>query len=124
MNRGYLLPDGCKDLKDAWQTKGPACEVGMMPMPDIFTPEQFKTMAIEQFFQTAIFAKSKFKGMLMVPAQVSVLQLATMLNQNMSKVFADLLEIGGLAAVKEQLDFVTISKIAWKYGFIAKKAKE
>ena len=124
MNRGYLLPDGCKDLKDAWLPKGGACGTWMMPMSGVFTPEEFKKMGVEQFFKAACFAKSKFKGMLEVPEQVSVLQLATMLNQNMSKIFADLLEIGGLPAVKEQLDFITISKIARKYGYIAKKAKE
>ena len=124
MNRGYLLPEGCKDLIDTWAPKGASSFCAMMPLPIIFTPEQWKTMSIEQFFKSFNSINSKFKGILTVPAQISVLELASMLNQNMSQIFADLMKIGGLAAIKEQLDFVTVSKIAWKYGFIAKRAKE
>lgn len=118
MNRGYLLPDGCKDLMDAWKAKE-------LSHPFSFLPAIKPGMGGGHWMTYPMPLKAPhYKGMLTVPAQISVLELATMLNQNMSRIFADLLEIGGLAAVKEQLDFATIQKIAWKYGFIAKKLEE
>lgn len=120
MNRGYLLPQGCKDLIDAWKLKGSAPWGAFKYLPSM-TPEQWKAIGSGLMHKSLNF---KFKGMLTVPAQVSVLELATMLNQNMSQILADLLKTAGFAAIKEQLDFTTVSKIAWKYGFIVRKAKE
>lgn len=118
MNRGYLLPEGCKDLVDAWKAKE-------LPHPFSFLPAIYPGKGVGHWITHPMPLKGPhYKGMLKVPAQVSVLELATMLNQNMSRIFADLLEFGGLAAVKEQLDFATIKKIARKYGFIAVKVKE
>jgi hypothetical protein len=39
------------------------------------------------------------------------------------QILSDLLQMCDITAIKEQLDFKTISRIAWKYGFIARKAK-
>ena len=88
MKRGYLLPEGCKDLIDVLKPSIASTDCRVM----------------------------------IVAAQMTVSELATALAQKPFRIIADLMEIGVFASVKQELDFETISRVARKYGFTAKRA--
>lgn len=50
-----------------------------------------------------------------------VTDLAAFLGQKPYKIIADLMELGVFVTVKQALNFETVSKIAWKYGYTAKR---
>ena len=101
MKRGYLLPEGCSDLIDVMKLKaseGPAAQgislsASLLPIPSEMT----------------------------VPEQMTVAELAAVLNQKPFQIIADLMQIGVFATVNHILDFETILKVIRKYGFIAKR---
>jgi len=105
MKRGYLLPDGCKDLIDVLKLKqhqepkhpSPQPLASPIPLPPIV-------------------------GEILVPEQASVAQLATLLRQKPFQIVADLMHFGVFATVKQTLNFEIISRVARKYGYIAKQA--
>ena len=101
MKRGYLLPDGCKDLIDAIKHEPkhppPQHHVSPPPLPRVI-------------------------GELAIPEQTSVMDLARLLSQKPFRIVADLMQFGVFATVKQTLDFESISSVARKYGFIAKRA--
>ena len=102
MKRGYLLPEGCKDLIDVWKVKG-------TPKPS--TPKSSSAAALPPVI-----------GDLVVPAGMTVSELAASLTQKPFQIIADLMELGIFANLKDELGFETISKVVRKYGFIAKRA--
>lgn len=102
MKRGYLLPEGCKDLIDVLK---PKVQRGAPPMQPA-TPASLPPIV----------------GEMTVAAQMTVSELATALAQKPFRIIADLMEIGVFANVKQELDFETISRVARKYGFTAKRA--
>lgn len=61
-------------------------------------------------------------GELVVPELTTVLVLAKLLSQKPFKIIVDLMELKVMATVNHALDFEAISKVARKYGLIAKKA--
>jgi Translation initiation factor IF-2, N-terminal region len=105
MKRGYLLPEGCKDLIDILklkphqEPKHPSLQhhVSPPPLPPVI-------------------------GELVIPESASVLHLARLLSQKPFQIVADLMQLGVFATVKQTLDFEVISSVARKYGFIAKRA--
>jgi hypothetical protein len=97
--RGYLLPDGCKDLIDVVKPKA----------------EKRRTPNWTDAMPTII-------GEVTIPEQTSVGQLATMLGQHPSRIIVDLLELGVYSCVMTQLEFRSIYKVARKYGYKAKHA--
>jgi hypothetical protein len=102
MQRGYLLPEGCKDLTDVLKPKfqaGPPLvqQATAAPLPPII-------------------------GEMTVAAQMTVSELAVALAQKPFRIIADLMELGVFATVKQQIDFETISKVVRKYAFTAKRA--
>ena len=60
-------------------------------------------------------------GELVIPKPTTVSDLARLLNQKPFQIIADLIGLGVFANVKQTLDFEVISKVARKYGFIAKR---
>ena len=100
MKRGYLLPEGCKDLIDVLKlkSKGPA-----PPKPR--APQQLPPII----------------GEITVPAWMTVTELAAALAQKPFQIIGDLMEVGIFANVKQQLDFETISRVLRKHGFVAKR---
>ena len=100
MKRGYLLPEGCKDLIDAFK---PKVQNRPPPQPSPQTPPPIV-------------------GEMIIPEWMTVNELAAALKQKPVRIVADLLEVGVFATVKHQLDFDTISKVVRKYGFTAKRA--
>jgi hypothetical protein len=61
-------------------------------------------------------------GELVIPTQTTVSDLAKLLSEKPFRIIADLMGLGVFATVEQALDFKTISSIARKYGFIAKRA--
>jgi len=98
--RGYLLPKGCKDLIDV-------IKLQQAQQPQAHCQPSNPVPAIA--------------GDLLVREQTSVGELAALLGQKPFKFIADLMEIGVFASVKQTLDFKTISKVARKYGYTAKR---
>ena len=104
MKRGYLLPNGCKDLADALKLKllhRPRLRVMQHLAPPLPPP---------------------IVGELVIPEQTSVLDLAKLLGQKPFKIIADVMQLGAYVSVEQILDFNIISSVARKYGFIAKRA--
>ena len=121
MQRGYLLPEGCKDLNDVLKRK-PKREHYLLPkLPNQFAqlPKGYGTM-IKPRKQSA--PLPPVKGEIIIPAQTTVSQLAALLSRKPFMIVADLMQMGVFANVWQLLGFETISRVARKYGFIAKKA--
>jgi translation initiation factor IF-2-like protein len=55
-----------------------------------------------------------------VSEEPTVAQLAVLLDQRPVKLRADLFELGVFADVQQRLNFETVSRIAQKYGYIAR----
>ena len=121
MKRGYLLPEGCKDLIDVLKRKQKRVHYLFPKLPKQFAqlPKGYGTM-IKSLKQPA--PLPPVKGEITIPAQTTVAQLAALLSQKPFRIVADLMQLGVFASVKQLLGFETISRIARKYGFIAKKA--
>jgi|SRR5215469_3169545 len=98
MKRGYLLPEGCKDLTDFSKLKS---KHPPQPHPDL---------------SSVIF------GEIIVREQTTVWDLAELLGQQKSTIIADLMKLGIFITVWDSPDFEVISKVARKYGFITKRA--
>jgi hypothetical protein len=105
MKRGYLLPNGCKDLADALKLK-------QLHQPRLRVMRHLAPLP----------PPPPIVGELVIPEQTSVLDLAKMLGQKPFKIIADVMQLGGYVTVEQILDFNIISSVARKYGFIAKRA--
>ena len=136
MNRGYLLPPGCKDLIDALKLNVqtppfPASLIDTSAITSKLTPphlEQLikklnKLMPHIQKFEAPVLHKIEATalppvlGQLVVPAKTTVNGLAALLGRKPFHIATDLLELRVMAAGDEVLTFDVISKVARKYGF-------
>ena len=102
MKRGYLLPNGCKDLINVLNTNAQSAPLRLnarspAPVPPI-------------------------TGEILVPPKMTVGDLAQALGRKPFQIIADLMGFGVFANVKDELEFDLISKVARVYGFTAKKA--
>src|SRR5437016_682311 len=102
--RGYLLPEGCKDLIDVWKLQSKQEQQKQAsglppPLPPII-------------------------GEIFFPKKTTVLQLANVLGQKPFLIIADLMELGVFANVHHELDFEVISKVVRKHGYVAGKSTE
>src|SRR5262249_7049358 len=97
MKRGYLLPEGCKDLIDVHKYRKKAKLPSPGPLPPV-------------------------TGEMVVGDQMSTYQLATLLKQTPYQILADLIEVGAFVRLEDQINFVLITKVLRKYGLAAKKA--
>jgi Translation initiation factor IF-2, N-terminal region len=113
MKRGYLLPEGCKDLIDVLKLKPHLPPGGWFDLselkPQLLKPPQS-------------FPLPPITGEIIIPEGTSVLQLAALLGRKPFRIVADLMDIGVFANVNQLLDFETISKVARKYGYTVRKA--
>ena len=121
MQRGYLLPEGCKDLNDVLKRKQKRAHYLLPKLPNQFAqlPKGYGTM-IKPRKQPAPLLP--VKGEIIIPAQTTVSHLAALLSQKPFMIVADLMQMGVFANAWQLLGFETISRVARKYGFIAKKA--
>jgi hypothetical protein len=102
--RGYLLPKGCKDLIDAINLQAKP-QAKILLKPASAPPNQ----------------PPAIKGDLLVSEHTTVKELAALLGQKPFKVIADAMEMGVFTTVNQSLGFDSISQIARKYGYTAKR---
>jgi hypothetical protein len=113
--RGYLLPEGCKDLIDAMKLEGWLGPTHQSAPPPATLPPVVGELMAPATLPPVI-------GELMVPELPTVAELAALLKVKPFQIIADLMQLGAFVTVKHQLDFVIISKVVRKYGLIAKRA--
>ena len=118
MKRGYLLPDGCKDLIDLQKYRANPIPIHLPLLPSA-SPFFVSASALTPTPQATL---PPITAELTVSDQMTVRQLAAALNQEHFRIIADLMEIGVFAAVDHPLAFDAITKVARKYGYAAKKA--
>jgi hypothetical protein len=111
MSRGYLLPDGCKELYDALMLKH---QPGHYPIAKLQT--EIAQLPKEREPLPPV------KGEIIIPAQTTTVQLAALLGQKPALIVADLMQMGVFSGASQPLNFETIRRVARKHGFIAKKA--
>ena len=121
MKRGFLLPEGCKDLNDVLMQKRKRAHYQLPARPKQFEqlPKGFGAM-IKPRKQAA--PLPPVKGELIVSAEITVSKLATLLRQKPLLIVADLMQMGVFASGWQLLGFEAISRVSRKYGFIARKA--
>ena len=109
MKRGYLLPEGCKDLTEVLNSKRSSNPIASKPArPKTSIPPTAPLPPII--------------GSITVPDQMTVAELATALAQKPFRIVADLIDMGVFAGNNQQVDFNTISRVVRKYGLVAKVA--
>ena len=112
MRRGYLLPEGCKDIIDVLNMKEQQ-KFALSSLPAQFVPP--KSIPKPTLLPA-------IKGELIIKTPVSVKDLAEQLGQMPFKIIADLMGIGIFASVSQHIAFETVCIIARQYGFFVKKA--
>jgi hypothetical protein len=141
MKRGYLLPDGCKDLMDAWYLKGKKHSSTKPSKPAEMMEEYYAEI------EKNLAAQPPIKEEISISRQMSVSQLEQILITEKSfsepknvgpeasfqtgfisfklyapLVFRDLIKMGLCKKVTDTLDFETVSKVLGKYGVTCKLA--
>lgn len=102
-NRGYLLPEGCKDLIDVLKPKPQRKPITMMlPTPSAPLPP--------------------IAGELIVAEWMTIRELAALLNQKPLRIIGDLLELRVVANLDQPVSFEIIALVVRRYGYMAKKA--
>ena len=105
MKRGYLLPDGCKDLSDAAALKLKHGKLSrLLAMTTMAMPQGPLPPVTKQVF---------------IQPQTTVKKLAALLELRPIEVVGDLMKLGVFAMVDQRLDFKTISDVAKMHGFLA-----
>jgi len=109
--RGYLLPEGCKDLIDVI---GPGSKSkAFLKLPIIYSKPGIPLKPD--------WSAPAPKGDIFVSDHTTVKELAALLGQKLGQVIADAMQLGIFAAWNQVLGFEAISRIAEKYGYTAKK---
>jgi len=103
MKRGYLLPDGCKDLIDVLKLRVQR------------EPKLSRRMNTSRPLPPII-------GELSVPEQMTVRELAELLMLKPYLVVADLITFGVFTTVNQIIGFEAIARVVRKYGYTARKA--
>lgn len=118
MKRGYLLPQGCKDLNDVLKLKQKhaAALLPYLPHMPASSGASAETMLKPWKLSPAL---PPVIGEIVIPPNTTVKELATLLNKKPHEIVGELMLIGVFAAPNNLLDFDTISRIARKYGFTA-----
>ncbi len=103
--RDYLLPAGCKDLIDLLK---------LQTQPLASGPAKLERLTGGDVPQIL--------GVLHIPANTTVLKVASLLKKKPLQIVLDLMEINVFAHLTVTLDFDTIARLARRYGYTAKKA--
>ncbi len=117
MRRGYLLPEGCKDLIDVLKLK--ARSGHSMELSEL-KPQIFNFKSKPQAPPTPAPLPPVTRE-IVVPEKTSVAQLAALLGQKPFRIIADLMQIGVFTTLNQVLDFETIARVARMHGSSAKK---
>jgi hypothetical protein len=102
--RGYLLPEGCKDLIDVLKPK---------PSPAPFTPRLLPPLPLPILGET--------KGEITVAERMTVRELAALLKVKPFQVVADLLELRVMANAEQLISFEFSARVVRKYGYTVRK---
>jgi hypothetical protein len=147
MKRGYLLPEGCKDLVNVLHPKQ-QIRPTVHPLPEYLKDLMYVLNSVFQSqlpvdpsapaptskvigFSSWPKEMPPVEGEIIIPTETSGYKLANLLGFHPVAVFLDLIELGVITKpinrsaatlFAEPLDFEIISKIARRYGFIAKKS--
>jgi hypothetical protein len=103
--RGYLLPEGCKDLIDVINLE--THSKGKVLLKPLAGPPTEPSHSDD--------------GDLVVSEDITVNELASLLKHEPVKIIADLMRSGIFANLNQPLGFEAISKIAHRYGYVAKR---
>lgn len=103
--RGYLLPEGCKDLIDV---------INLLPARP-------KPTILLRAVPTGPNEQPSIKRDQVVSEPITVGELALLLKQKPFKIIAELMQLGFFATANQCLGFEAVSHIAQKYGYIATK---
>ena len=101
--RGYLLPEGCKDLIDVLKPKAQLAST-----PRLGPSGPLSTIVEET------------KGELTVAERMTVRELAALLRKKPFQIVADLLELRVVANVDQPVSFELIARVLRKYGYAAR----
>ena len=117
MKRGYLLPEGCKDLNDVAKFKVKQMpEVLLSSLPDKVGSDNATAQSGKQSAALPPISRQVF-----ISADTTVGKLAALLGQKPFKIICELLQLGTFASVDDLLDFKIISRVARMHGFQAIK---
>lgn len=122
MNRGYLLPKGCKDLIDALKLKSqqPSLPRPVLPLDALnLKPQLAKFKPTQPPPQQPSAPLPPIVGEIVVPWQTTVSKLAELLEKKPLQIIADVLQLGFFVSAKDSLTYEIIASVARKYGFIA-----
>ena len=115
MKRGYLLPDGCKDLTDVAKLKQQP--VGFLPPWSHKFTSYNPTLKSEK--QPA--ALPPITRQVFISPPMTVKKLAALLEQKPFRIICDLMQLGIWAAADSVIDFKASSLVAKIHGFEAIK---
>jgi hypothetical protein len=99
----YLLPEGCKDLIDAWNA----------------SPHQWP----KRHWLKHVSNLPPICGEVVIPTETSATKLAALLNQQPSRIVAEVMQLGISVTADQPLDFWIILIVARRHGFIAERAE-
>jgi hypothetical protein len=111
MKRGYLLPEGCKDLSDVANLKV------KQDKPSLFVALTAMTKMAMQPDPLPPITKQIF-----ISPLTTVKKLANLLELQPIEILSDLRKLGVPAVTESVLDFKAISNVAKMHGFLAIKA--
>lgn len=108
MKRGYLLPEGCKDLA-------------------IVAKIERKQDLLSQYLARALAGKPSpplpvMTRQVVILPHTTVKKLAALLGQKPFRIICDLVQLGTFASVDDVLQFTKISDVARMHGFLAIRA--
>ena len=116
MKRGYLLPEGCKELSDVAKLKKPVSDV---PLPKVLHKFTWDTAEVPYGKKSATLPPVTRQVFISPPT--SVKKLAALLEQKPIQIICDLTQLGVWATIDSLLDFKIISRVARMHGFQAIK---
>jgi hypothetical protein len=118
MKRGYLLPEGCKDLTDVAKLK-------QLQPPGVLTPNwphKFTVHKPTAKAQKPAAALPPMSRQVFISPPMTPMKLAALLEQKPFRIICDLMQLGVWATVYSVIDFKACSLVARMHGFEAIKA--
>jgi hypothetical protein len=121
MKRGYLLPEGCKDLIDVWKFKFP-------PGRDVWKPQflfqaPWPTAKPQHKSPTPgpTAPPSPIVGEIVFSQTMTVGELAKAVKQKPVVIIADLMGLGVFATMNQLVSFEMAARVARRFGYTLRK---
>lgn len=119
MERGYLLPPGCKDLHDALKLEHPRVFDAVVDSLCQISKEDWTVCDPVSISWHQPPPLPPPQAQIVVPPETTVKKLAALLGLKPFIIVGDLMKLGMFATAEFLLDFKTISAIAKLHGFTA-----